>query len=69
MAACWLQKTIVNGEKFGMVFQIGYLFTVVVGCWALAKRVRNEEYMLKKTFGTEWEDYHRRTKRFLPGVI
>jgi protein-S-isoprenylcysteine O-methyltransferase Ste14 len=69
VAACWLPKSIVDGDKFGMFFQIGYLFTVAVGCWALAKRIRNEESMLKRTFGTEWEEYHRRTKPFLPGVI
>lgn len=59
MAACWLQKSIVDGEKFGMVFRIGYLLAVVVGYWALAKRVRDEEAMLKRTFGTEWEEYHK----------
>ncbi len=69
VAACWLQKSIVDGEKFEIVFQSGYFLMVVVGCWALAKRIRNEESMLKRTFGTEWEEYHRRTKRFLPGVI
>jgi protein-S-isoprenylcysteine O-methyltransferase Ste14 len=69
VAACWLQKSIVDGEKFGMIFRIGYLLTVVVGCWALAKRVRNEEALLKRTFGTEWEEYHKRAKRFIPGVI
>lgn len=67
--ACWLPESIVDGEKFGMTLQIGYLLTVVVGCWALAKRTRNEEAMLRRTFGTEWDEYHRRTKRFLPGVI
>ncbi|KAG9247732.1 hypothetical protein BJ878DRAFT_140345 [Calycina marina] len=69
VAACLLQKNIVDGKKFEIVFQIGYLLTVVVGCWALAKRVRNEESMLKRTFGTKWEEYHRHTKRFLPGVF
>ena len=69
VVACWLPESIVDGEKFGMTLQIGYLLTVVVGCWALAKRTRNEEAMLRRTFGTEWDEYHRRTKRFLPGVI
>ena len=58
-----------DSEKFGMVFRIGYLLTVVVGCWALAIRVRNEEVMLRRTFGTEWEDYHSRTKRLIPGLL
>jgi protein-S-isoprenylcysteine O-methyltransferase Ste14 len=69
VAACWLQRSIVDGEKFGMVLRTGYLLTVVIGCWALAQRVRNEEAMLKRTFGTKWEEYHKRTKRFIPGVI
>jgi protein-S-isoprenylcysteine O-methyltransferase Ste14 len=35
----------------------------------LRKRVREEETMLKKTFGNEWEPWHARTKRFVPGVF
>jgi protein-S-isoprenylcysteine O-methyltransferase Ste14 len=69
VAACWLQKSIVDGEKFGIFFQIGYLLTVAVGCWALAIRVRNEEGMLRRAFGTQWEEYHSRTKRFIPGLL
>ncbi|KAF8860388.1 hypothetical protein BDZ45DRAFT_588470, partial [Acephala macrosclerotiorum] len=70
VAACWLQKsirpTLENGRLIG---GLTYLLAAVVGCWALAKRVRNEEAVLKRTFGTEWEEYHKRTKRFIPGVI
>jgi len=32
-------------------------------------RVRDEERMLKAKFGKEWEEWHRRTKRFIPGVF
>jgi len=32
-------------------------------------RVAEEEDMLEKTFGEDWREYHRRTKRFLPGVV
>jgi len=69
VAACWLQKSIVDGERLGMVLQTGYLFAAVVGGWMLATRVGDEEALLKTTFGTEWEVYHKRTKRFIPGII
>ncbi|CZT07731.1 uncharacterized protein RCO7_11222 [Rhynchosporium graminicola] len=69
VAACLLQKNIVDGEKLEIIFQIGYFLTVFAVCWTLAERVRNEEAMLKRAFGIKWEEYHRHTKRFLPGVV
>ena len=33
------------------------------------ERVKDEEAMLKREIGTEWEEYHRRTARFIPGVF
>lgn len=35
----------------------------------LATRVMQEETMLKELFGAEWEQWHTRTKRFIPGVF
>lgn len=32
-------------------------------------RVREEEEMLREAFGEEWEDWHKRTARFVPGVF
>jgi protein-S-isoprenylcysteine O-methyltransferase Ste14 len=32
-------------------------------------RVKDEEALLRRTFGKEWEGYHKVTKRFIPGVI
>jgi len=32
-------------------------------------RVVQEEKMLKREFGKEWEEYHRRVARFIPGVF
>jgi protein-S-isoprenylcysteine O-methyltransferase Ste14 len=32
-------------------------------------RIREEEDMLHEAFGREWEDWHRRTARFIPGII
>lgn len=35
----------------------------------LTFRVREEELMLKKAFGREWEVWHANTARFLPGIV
>jgi protein-S-isoprenylcysteine O-methyltransferase Ste14 len=35
----------------------------------IGTRVRDEERMLKVKFGKDWEEWHRRTKRFIPGVF
>jgi len=43
VVACWLHKSIVDGEKFVMVFRIGYLLTIVIRFWALAIRFRDED--------------------------
>jgi protein-S-isoprenylcysteine O-methyltransferase Ste14 len=32
-------------------------------------RVKDEEGMLKETFGKEWEDWNRSTRRFIPGLF
>jgi protein-S-isoprenylcysteine O-methyltransferase Ste14 len=32
-------------------------------------RIRDEEELLRREFGKEWEEYHYRTKRFLLGII
>ena len=39
------------------------------GLHLLWLRVNDEEAMLKKEFGREWEEYHQRTARFIPGVF
>lgn len=36
---------------------------------ALWYRVREEEEMLKETFGEEWEAWHKKTARFIPGLL
>lgn len=50
---------------------------IVLFCWAefvifllaVPSRILEEEKMLYKTFGQEWEDWHRKTARFIPGVF
>jgi protein-S-isoprenylcysteine O-methyltransferase Ste14 len=32
-------------------------------------RIRDEEELLKREFGKQWEEYHNRTKIFLPGIM
>ena len=39
------------------------------GLYAVWERVKDEEAMLQRVMGTEWEEYHRRTARFMPGVF
>lgn len=46
-----------------------YAADFVFGTYTLMMRVRDEEGMLRQHFGKEWEDWHRATKRFIPGVL
>ncbi|MCJ1441224.1 MAG: hypothetical protein MMC23_001710 [Stictis urceolatum] len=43
---------------------IGFIFGV-----RFPQRVFEEEDMMRKNFGAEWEEYHKRTCRFLPGLF
>lgn len=45
------------------------LLVAVLGLIAVWVRVKDEEAMLKKVFGKEWEEYHQKTKRFIPWVL
>ena len=62
-AGCWLPSAAV--EWMGVVLAV--LGGIAV--WGLSVRVRDEEEMLKREFGREWEVWHGRTKRFVPGVF
>ena len=44
---------------------------VLIGAALIATwtRVKDEESMLMKRFGAEWEDWHRKTERFIPWVL
>jgi protein-S-isoprenylcysteine O-methyltransferase Ste14 len=64
VAACWLKKGWVE-SKIWIVLGYGS----IVGVGFLAMRVRDEERMLKKAFGKEWEQWHAKTARFIPGVF
>ena len=69
---CILPSWVVNwGAGSGLVSFWSVLFVVTgfLGLFAIWVRVKDEEAMLKKKFGKEWEEYHRRTKRFIPGLF
>ncbi|KAG0648098.1 hypothetical protein D0Z07_5650 [Hyphodiscus hymeniophilus] len=69
VAACWLPTSVIHGETFGHMMWVGYLGTAAVGCYALIQRVKSEEAVLRSSFGAEWDIYHKRTKRFIPGLV
>jgi protein-S-isoprenylcysteine O-methyltransferase Ste14 len=64
---CWLPSTIVSWSE--SVFAVIFLLFGCVFALGLRTRVKEEEEMLKKEFGEEWEVYHAGTKRFVPGLF
>jgi len=64
---CWLPKTVwrqaswLNWGSWGF-----FAISMIVGS---IKRVKVEEQMLKETFGDVWEVWHKKTARFIPGLI
>lgn len=46
-----------------------FFVTAVISAYGTRIRVRKEEEVLQETFGREWEDWHAKTKRFIPGVF
>jgi protein-S-isoprenylcysteine O-methyltransferase Ste14 len=43
--------------------------SAVVWTVVISRRVREEEGMLREAFGKEWENWNRRTARFIPGIF
>ncbi|RMZ83659.1 hypothetical protein DV738_g989, partial [Chaetothyriales sp. CBS 135597] len=65
--ACWISETTLSRLH-------GWGSTVFASCLGIssllvATRVADEENMLKRQFGQKWEDWHRSTKRFIPGLF
>jgi protein-S-isoprenylcysteine O-methyltransferase Ste14 len=48
---------------------LGLLGVAVVYVTGITLRIRDEEEMLKEAFGKEWEEYHSKTARFIPGLF
>ena len=64
VAACWLSKEWVDALVW---VTVGW--GIFQGLGFMVVRVKDEERMLKKTFGREWEVWHARTKRFIPEIV
>ncbi|KAI9749256.1 MAG: hypothetical protein M4579_006945 [Chaenotheca gracillima] len=63
---CWLPSSIATNQIL-----IAFPATAIVGSmvWAIPARIKDEEEMLHREFGKEWEVYHRNTARFIPGIL
>jgi hypothetical protein len=67
---CFLSETspfrAVTESEIGVWVVVG----VAVSSLAMMRlRVQDEEGMLKKRFGKEWEEWHAKTARFIPYLI
>jgi protein-S-isoprenylcysteine O-methyltransferase Ste14 len=63
---CWLPAWIVEARLLWTAFAC---FAAFVVFRVTRRRVRQEERMLKETFGEDWEAWHARTKRYVPGLF
>ena len=64
---CWLPETIlemVRGWGFATINA-----SMLVLFVAVAKRVKDEEEMMRQVFGRQWVQWHESTKRFVPGLL
>ncbi|KAF8857040.1 hypothetical protein BDZ45DRAFT_449520 [Acephala macrosclerotiorum] len=64
--SCWLPGWIVHATVF---WKVAICVSMVGVARVTSKRVKEEEMMLKNAFGEEWEAWHKRTKRFIPGLF
>ncbi|KGO68232.1 Phospholipid methyltransferase [Penicillium italicum] len=65
--ACWIPGAVLSQlEGLGVGISVAVMGGVF---WTLAVRVRDEEDMLRQRFGGKWEDWHRSTWRFIPGLL
>jgi len=64
--ACYLPQDLVNSLEWtnGVIF----LTLIAVAFYGLRLRILDEEAMLKESFGQEWEEWHAKTARFIPGI-
>jgi protein-S-isoprenylcysteine O-methyltransferase Ste14 len=66
VVGCWLPAWIVEAKLFWRAFACLIACAATRIAW---NRVKDEEMMLKSAFGKEWEAWHVRTKRFVPGLF
>ena len=65
--ACWIPGGVLGMLQGSGVCCIAGVF--VLGGLVLGARVRDEEGMLRERFGREWEEWHSRTSRIVPGIL
>ena len=66
LIGCWLPARLAEATLIWRVIACLTAFGAMRLAWT---RVREEETMLKRTFGQEWEAWHARTNRFVPGLL
>ncbi|KAJ5611951.1 Phospholipid methyltransferase [Penicillium herquei] len=65
--ACWLPEILLSElHGFGIYATTSI---VIIGTSIITTRIRDEESMLKDKFGKEWEEWHARTRRVIPGIF
>ncbi|KAI1087902.1 hypothetical protein F5B19DRAFT_499551 [Rostrohypoxylon terebratum] len=66
--SCWIPP-----EWYGPLQTIGWAFILPtwlsLSTFGLWMRVKEEESMLRAKFGEQWETWHARTARFIPGIF
>jgi len=67
VVGCWISGDLI--ERLSGWGRGVYAGLVPVVVWGVLVRVRDEENMLKERFGMEWERWHGRTRRFVPGLV
>jgi protein-S-isoprenylcysteine O-methyltransferase Ste14 len=68
VVSCWFSPKVLNGlskltKRLLVPVGLSLLFL------AMWRRVAEEEKMLREEFGEQWEEWHRKTARFLPGIF
>ncbi|CZR62397.1 uncharacterized protein PAC_12294 [Phialocephala subalpina] len=66
ISACYLPSFLVKVKGLNWVAGLAMSVFTTLGLWV---RVKDEEGMLKNEFGQYWIEYHRKTKRFIPGIV
>ena len=64
--ACWVPAWMGRSQLLNGILLLLVMFLQL---WSLWKRIPEEEAMMKKEFGKQWVEYHRLTKRFIPGLF
>ena len=65
----WFRECGVARTTLGKSIGLAFLFFMVHGTFNLVARAPNEDEILRKEFGKEWEDYARRVPyRLIPGI-